>query len=226
MANPQPNAPTPQTPPPERSRPVLVAIITTVGVVLAGAFTALGAYINHATSSPSSVTTTPSTSSSSRHPVQSTVPTLDFVPASSGTVPWCNTFYIKASNQLPAGYKILIFDASADQRFQVTSNYGYDKSATPVKDNPNEWVTEHVYVGSEYKQDANGNNILFKGKPVSNAGYTVVVFAVLVPDSVGQLLDNVRPTNVQLIQPPPGVIANAQFDATRNGNAGCGIKQK
>ncbi len=108
----------------------------------------------------------------------------------------------------------------------MTSNYGYDKSATPVKDNPNEWVTEHVYVGSEYKQDANGNNILFKGKPVSNAGYTVVVFAVLVPDSVGQLLDNVRPTNVQLIQPPPGVIANAQFDATRNGNAGCGIKQK
>lgn len=75
-----------------------------------------------------------------------------------------------------------------------------------------------MYVGSEHKQDANGNDIVRNGKTVINAGYTVVVLAVLVPDSVVKLLDNVRPKSIQLTQLPPGVMAEAQFDATRNGD--------
>ncbi len=144
------------------------------------------------------------------------MPKLNFVPESSGTVPWCNTFYIKASAQLPAGYEILIFDASADPQFKVTSYYGYDYEATPATGNPDEWKTGDVYVGSKYKQDANGNDIIKNGKHVSNAGYTVVVSAVLVPDNAGQLLDSVRPKSLLLAQLPLGVMSKAQFDATRN----------
>jgi hypothetical protein len=196
----------------------LVAIIGAVGLILAGASGVVGAYINHATSSPAAATTTPSTSSSARHPGQSTVPELDFVPESSGTVPWCNTFFIKASGQLPAGYEILIFDASADAQFQVTSGYSYDHEATSAKGNTDEWETGHVYVASKYKRDTNGNEIFHNGQPVSNAGYTVVVSAVLLPDSVGQILDSVNASYVLLKHLPPGVIAIAQFDATRNGD--------
>ncbi len=133
-------------------------------------------------------------------------------------MPWCNNFYIKASGQLPVGYKILIFDASSDAQFHVTSAYSYDGPVTPTKGNPDEWLTGNVYVAAKYKQDENGNTVNHNGKPVSNAGYTVVVFAVLVPNSVGQLLDDARPPGVLLTQLPPGVIVEAQFDATRNGD--------
>jgi hypothetical protein len=197
---------------PRRDRTVLVAIIGAAGVIVAAG---LGGYIGHITSSVASPTTTQA-SLSSGHPGHATVLKLNFVPESSGTVPWCNTFYIKASAQLPAGYEILIFDASADPQFQVTSDYGYDYEATPAKGNPDEWKTGDVYAGSKYKQDANGNYISKNGKHVSNAGYTVVVYAVLVPDNTGQLLATVRPKSVQLTQLPPGVMAKAQFDATRN----------
>jgi hypothetical protein len=82
----------------------LVAIITTAGVVLAAAVGAFAIYKNNTNSSPAPATTTHA-SSSSGHPGQSTAPKLDFVPESSGTVPWCNIFHIKASEQLPVGYK-------------------------------------------------------------------------------------------------------------------------
>jgi hypothetical protein len=140
------------------------------------------------------------------------------VPASSGLVPWCNNFYIKASSKLPNGYKILIFDASTDQQFHVTNPYSYDGSTTPVTNVPNEWITGHIFISSQYQQDGNGHNILRNGKPVSNAGITVSVFAVLVPDSVGQLLDGVKATYVSLAQLPPGVIAETKFNATRTGD--------
>ncbi len=212
MTTPQPNGQPPGGTPARRDRTVLVAIIGATGVIIAAG---LGGYVGHITSSASSPTTTQA-SSSSGHPGQATVPKLNFVPESSGTVPWCNTFYIKASAQLPAGYEILIFDASADPQFKVTSYYGYDYEATPATGNPDEWKTGDVYVGSKYKQDANGNDIIKNGKHVSNAGYTVVVSAVLVPDNAGQLLDSVRPKSLLLAQLPLGVMSKAQFDATRN----------
>ena len=144
---------------------------------------------------------------------------LDFVPQSSGPVSWCSIFYIKVSGQLPNGYKILIFDASADWRFLVTSNYNYDGAATSLTGVPNEWLTGHVWIASEYKQDASRHNIIRNGEPVSNAGYTAAVFAVLVPNKVSQKFTHV---DVQVDHLPPGRIAEAQFNATRNGDVqGC-----
>jgi hypothetical protein len=179
MVTPQPNAQSPGAPPPKREHPVLVAIIGAFGLAAAAA---IGGFIGHSNFSPASATTTPSISSSG-HPSQSSTPHLDFVPESSGTVPWCNNFYIKASGQLPVGYKILIFDASSDAQFHVTSAYSYDGPVTPTKGNPDEWLTGNVYVAAKYKQDENGNTVIHNGKPVSNAGYTVNGLA-LSPDVI------------------------------------------
>jgi hypothetical protein len=134
-------------------------------------------------------------------------------------VPWCNNFYIKASGQLPAGYKILIFDASSDARFNAVSDYSYDGVVIPAKGTSNEWETPDVWLGTKYKADNNGNPVFRNGKHVSNASYTVVVFAVLVPNSIAQILEDARPKgNVLLTQLPSEMIKEAQFDATRNGD--------
>lgn len=207
MANPQP----PGAPASKRDWTIVVAGIGALATVAA-------ALITHVTWTTSASSTTPRSSSSGQTAGQPSAPKLDFVPASSGTVPWCSTFYIKASDQLPVGYKILIFDASSGARFNVTSSYSYDHPATSATDVPNEWITGDVYVSSEYLQDGHGHNFLRNGKPVSNAGYTAVVVAVLVPDNVDQLLASVNAPYVNLTQLPPGVIAEAKFDATRNGD--------
>lgn len=211
MTSPQSNTPPPGGPRPKRDWTVLVAIIGACATVAA-------ALIAHVTWPAPASSATPRSSSSGPAAGQPAAPQLDFVPASSGTVPWCNIFYIKASSQLPNGYKILIFDASANQQFQITGSYSYDGAATPTTNDPNEWITGHVYVSSAYLQDGHGHNVIRNGKPVSNAGYTVVVMAVLVPNSIGQLLDSVTATVVSLTQLPPGVIAEAKFNATRNGD--------
>ena len=216
MANPQPGTQQPGAPSPKRDHSVLIAIIGAVGLAVAAV---LGGLVGHATASPSPAPIP--RSSSSADPGHPAAPKLDFVPESAGTVPWCNIFFIQASRPLPSGYMILIFDASADTKFNVTSYYSYDNYNNPVTPAPtqvDEWESGPVYVASPYKQDAKGNNIIRDGREVSNAGYTVVVFAVLVPNSVGQLLDNVAHANILLKRLPPGVIAEAQFDATRNGN--------
>jgi hypothetical protein len=207
-----------KTPPSRGSRPkrdwtVLVAII--------GAFaTVAAALIAHATwtTHTSSVTVPPSTSPgyTAGRPV---APQLDFVPASSGKVPWCNNFYIKATGQLPAGYRILIFDASSDARFNTVSNYSYGGAVTPVKGITNEWETPDLWLGTKYKTDDNGNPVLRAGKNASNAGYTVVVFAVLVPTSVVQILEDAIPKgHILLTQLPSEMIKEAEFDATRTGD--------
>ena len=195
----------------KRKLAVWLAIIPAVAAIIVAVISLLGQSIGHGT--PSSVPT--KTPSFSTHPDQPSAPKLEFVPQSSGTVSWCTTFYIKASRQLPNGYKILIFDASADTRFLVTSNYNYDGVVTPVTGVSNEWETGHVWVSSDYKQDASGHYIIRNGKKVSNAGYTAAVFAVLVPNSVSQTLTHV---DVKVDNLPPGQIAEAQFHAMRNGD--------
>jgi hypothetical protein len=113
---------------------------------------------------------------------------------------------------------VLVFDASTNAQYDVTSLYHYDGVAAPVKRVAGEWMISSVYIGSQYKQNARGRNVLSHGKPVSNEGYTVAVFALLVPDSVGDLLYSVMAhDDKRLLKPLPArPLANAELDTIRN----------
>lgn len=78
----------------------------------------------------------------------------------------------------------------------------------------------HVYIGSEYRQNSVVRNIIVKGKPESDAGYTVAVFAVLVPGSVPALLQSVAAEygSWQQTRLPSNSLATARLDTTRNGD--------
>ena len=145
-------------------------------------------------------------------------PKLNFVLQSPATVPWCNTLLLTTTGTVPTGDEILIFDASADSQYNVTSPYNYDGVAIPVNRVPGEWAITPVYIGSRYKQNAQGQNVLVGGKLVGNADYTVAVFAVLVPDTVGQLLHGVTAYNDEwgLKQLPAKPFATAELDTVRN----------
>jgi hypothetical protein len=118
----------------------------TLLVAIIGAIATVAAALIARVTRPAAAATTPRTYASG-HPDQPAAPTLTFVPESLGTVPWWDTFFITASGQLPADYEILIFDASADTQFQVTSYYGYDKQATRAPGVADEWKTGPVYAG-------------------------------------------------------------------------------
>jgi hypothetical protein len=147
-------------------------------------------------------------------------PELHFVKASPATVPWCNMFQLTTEGTVTRGYEILVFDASADDRYLVTSLYSYDAIATPVHNVPGEWVAGPVYISSQYVQNGHGQNVLRNGKPISNAGYTVAVFAEIVPDSIGTLLDAVTAYHNEwsLARLPVNSLAHAQLDTVRNNN--------
>jgi hypothetical protein len=85
-------------------------------------------------------------SSSTKHTARP--PELHFVKASPATVPWCNMFQLTTKGTVPGGYEILVFDASTDDKYLVTSPYSYDAIATPVLNVPGEWVAGPVYVSS------------------------------------------------------------------------------
>jgi hypothetical protein len=112
-------------PPSERSRPVLVAIIGAVGVVLAAAFTALGAYINHATSSPSSPTT--ATTNPVLQPVRVAITEAD------GSVPRCVTVTGTAT---PSGKATIWLTENAPED---KNYYGELTKTTPDPSRPGGW---------------------------------------------------------------------------------------
>jgi hypothetical protein len=144
-----------------------------------------------------------------------------FASQSPQPVPWCGTFFITTTGPVPSGYEIVVFDASTDYQYNVTSSYYYDGAATPVNGTPDEWKLFPVYIGSRYKQNSQGKNIFVNGKPVSNAGYPVAVFAELVPDTEAQLLHSVTAYNDEwgLGQLPSEPLASARLDTVRSGNA-------
>ena len=147
-------------------------------------------------------------------------PKLAFVKTSPATVPWCNRFYLTTDARIPKGDEILIFDASTDPQFSVTSVYNFDFAASPVSRVPDEWVTDPIYPGSRYREDSHGENVVRDGRPISNAGYTVAIFAVIVPGGVGQLLKTVGAFNNEwgLIRLPARALVTAQLDTVRNSN--------
>lgn len=143
---------------------------------------------------------------------------LHFVLTSPATVPWCKSFLLTTTGSVPRGYEILVFDASTDAQYDVTSLYHYDGAAVPVERVAGEWMITSVYIGSQYKQNARGQNVLRNRKPVSNEGYTVAVVALLVPDSDGNLLQSVMAhDSKRLLKPlPPRPLATAKLDTIRN----------
>ena len=147
-------------------------------------------------------------------------PKLQFVLSSPATVPWCNTFKLTTKGVLPQGYEILVFDASIDGQQNVSSFYSYDGVAIPVNRVAGEWTIKLLYVASRYKVNAKGQTIYRNGHPVSNAGYTVGVFAVLVPDSDGTLLHGMKAPHSEwaLNALPPNFLANARLNTIRNGD--------
>jgi hypothetical protein len=147
-----------------------------------------------------------------------TPPRLDFVLTSPATVPCCDYFDLRTTGTVPDGYEILVFDASTDVNYNVTSPYNYDGIAQPVLRVPNEWTAGPVYVSSKYLQNGQGQNVIRNGRPVSNAGYTVGIFALLVPASDMQLLDNVTAAPWGLTHLPPNPLVTANLDVTRNGD--------
>jgi hypothetical protein len=151
-----------------------------------------------------------------RHPA--VAPRLNFVLTSPATVPWCNYFYLQVKGVIPPGDEILIFDASTDSNYNVTSHYSYDKAAKPVSGNPGEWVTRYaVYPGSKHRENENGTIILKHGRPVSNAGYTVVVSAAVVTAGEARIMRTVTPAVWGLTRLPTA-LASAELDTKRNGD--------
>lgn len=146
-------------------------------------------------------------------------PVLTFVQTSPMTVPWCNYFDLTVDGTIPADYRLLVFDASADANYDVTSYYSYDAVAKAVPRVPGEWVAGPVYVGSQFKLNDQGQPVLRHGQPVSNAGYVVTVFAQLVPTADMQLLDNVNAAIWDLKHLPSNALATAKLDVIRNGDA-------
>jgi hypothetical protein len=147
-----------------------------------------------------------------------TPPTLDFVLTSPATVPWCDYFKLTTTGTVPDGYKILVFDASTDVNYNVTSPYSYDAVAQPVPRVPDEWEAGPVYVSSQYVHNGQGQNVIRNGRPVSNSGYTVAIFALLVPASDMQLLDNVTAEAWGLKSLPPNRLVTAKLNVIRNGD--------
>lgn len=145
-------------------------------------------------------------------------PVLAFVQTSPITVPWCNYFYLTVTGIIPTGYRILVFDASADANYNVTSYYSYDGVAQAVPRVLGEWVAGPIYIGSRFELNDQGQPVLRNGQPVSNAGYLVAVFAVLVPIADMQLLDDVNAATWDLKQMPSNATATAKLDVIRNGN--------
>jgi hypothetical protein len=127
-------------------------------------------------------------------------------------------FQLTTKGTVPGGYEILVFDASTDDKYLVTSPYSYDAIATPVLNVPGEWVAGPVYVSSQYVQNGHGQNVLKNGKPISNAGYTVAIFAEIVPDSIGTLLDAVTAYHNEwgLARLPVNSLAHARLDTVRS----------
>jgi hypothetical protein len=145
-------------------------------------------------------------------------PQLRFTLPSPAIVPWCNYFYLQTEGVIPPGYKILIFDASADSRYNVTSIYSYDHDAENYNGDKDDWVTRYpLYVGSEYRQNENGKPLLENGQHVSNAGYTVVVSAVLVSAYEVQIIEAATAPNLSFTR-LPHAIATAQLDTIRSGD--------
>lgn len=175
--------------------------IIIIALMAGGGFVIFGALNQHSNPSAESITK---------------VPQLSFVLPSPATVPWCNYFYLRSKGAIPPGYKILIFDASADSRYNVTSFYSYDHDAKHYNGDKEDWVTRYpLYVGSKYRQNETGKPLLEHGQPVSNAGYTVVVSAVLVSADEAQIIEAVTAPNF-FLKKLPHALTTAQLDTTRS----------
>jgi hypothetical protein len=126
-------------------------------------------------------------------------------------VPWCSTYEITASDKIPTGYRIVIFDSAADGGYNFSGPYNYDHQVSPVTRVPNEYVSQHVYVGDKFKT--------VNGKRVPNAGFTAVVIAVIVPDKIDDALSQVRAdpkTGWGLHQLPDSSAMQVVLDVQRN----------
>jgi hypothetical protein len=153
-------------------------------------------------------------------PAAMRAPVLQFVQNSPATVPWCTYFDLTVAGTIPDGYKILVFDAStnpADTAI-ITGHYSYDAVARPVSRVPGEWVAGPVFVSSPYVQNGNGLNLYKNGKPVSNAGYTVKIFALILPANNVGILDEFGHAAWNMSELPGSALATATLDVIRNGD--------
>ena len=150
-------------------------------------------------------------------------PQLSFNLPDPASVPWCNTFLINVKGSMPAGYKIVVFDASVDRNGKVTSYYNYDGPPTKVPRTFGEWQIKPVFISDEFGLNSNG-------KPVINAGYPAAVFARLVTDNVANMLDDVHTPVIKigrkklhpgwLLTNLPGALSATHHDVTRNHDLG------
>jgi hypothetical protein len=97
-------------------------------------------------------------------------PRLDFVDGTAATVPFCRSYTVLTSSQVPAGFKIAMFDAATDAEGNVTSNYSFDGVAAPT---------------AAYRF---GVPLLSVGPSRGARGFTAVVVAALVSDQYARLL--------------------------------------
>jgi hypothetical protein len=149
-----------------------------------------------------------------------TAPALQFVQISPAIVPWCSYFRLTVTGSMPDGYKILVFDASTNPAGTgiITGHYSYDAVASPVPRIPGEWIADPVYVSSKYVQNGHGQNIYKSGKLINNAGYTVKIFALILPANNAAMLDEFGHAAWNMPQLPGSALATATLDVTRNGD--------
>jgi len=151
----------------------------------------------------------------------SPVPVLRFVSSQTPLpVPWCSTFTLRVSRHLATGEKIAIFDASTDANFHAVSAYSFDGTATAVPQEPGMWTTGNIYVASHYRQDDQGKTIFRNGRPVSNAGYTVGIYAAVVRYGAESVLKNVTLSSTLLLSELPPAVSKEELDVVRNGETG------
>lgn len=135
-------------------------------------------------------------------------------------VPWCNKPpVITVQGDVPAGYKIVVFDSSADSNGNPTSSYSFDGTAQPIPGRPGQWeAPRDIYIGAPYRVDDKGKTILRHGKPESNAGFRAVVIATVLTDRDSLILNAVQSNSWQ-ISAFPHPLAKATHVVTRTGDA-------
>jgi hypothetical protein len=129
-------------------------------------------------------------------------PKLYFQQGQSASVPWCASYIVQATGSVPAGYQVVMFDASADDKGNVTSHYSYDQQAKSTGAVPGQYEDKNVFIGARF----------------APMGYPAVVVAVVIKDSEAALLNDIGAyKNEWGLATPPANLASASLQVTRNG---------
>jgi hypothetical protein len=177
------------------SSAILVAAgIGLIGAMLGAAATYAAASSGHGNGHPGPTVTATITVPPSPKPDAR----LQFALTSQERVPWCNT--IRGRGAIPAGEKLLIFDASAS----TPAYYHFDGAAS--QDSADAWSLKPVYIGEPHE-----------------AGLKDIVVGVLVSSQtanfVGSILAGPPHENAFWVTPtlPPGQLI--EVDVVRNNDA-------